>query len=210
MLISSNEVIAELTKHGIHVRGVLHLGAHECEEKGFYNNDLKISDENIVWIDANPELVEKAKANGHNNVYVGAISNDEKELDFKISNNGQSSSLLDFGLHARYHSWVHYVKTIKVKTETLGQFYNRNGLEPEKYNFWNLDIQGVEYDVLSAAKELLKYADAIYTEVNIAEVYKGCGLMDQIDELLFQNGFKRVITNLTPYKWGDALYIRTP
>lgn len=210
MLISSNEVISELNKYGIKVRGVLHLGAHECEEKGFYNNDLKVPDENIVWIDANPELVQKATAAGHKNVYVGAISNDEKELDFKISNNGQSSSLLDFGLHAQYHSWVHYVKTIKVKTETLGSFYNRNGLNPENYNFWNLDIQGVEYDVLSAAQDLLAYADVIYTEVNTAEVYKGCGLMEQIDELLFRNGFKRVITNLTPYKWGDAMYIRSP
>ena len=44
-------------------------------------------------------------------------------------------------------------------------------------------------------------------EVNQTEVYKGCGLISDIDTFLLQYNFKRVLTNITPYGWGDALYI---
>jgi FkbM family methyltransferase len=208
MLIKGDEVADILNKHGINVRGVLHIGAHELEERPFYNNTLNVVDDDIVWVDANPELVSKATSSGHKNVYCGAISADEKELDFKISNNGQSSSLLDFGLHKQHYPWIHYVNTIKVKTETLGSFFNRNNLDGRKYNFWNLDIQGVEYDVLRSATEFFAQVDAIYTEINTAEVYKGCGLLNEIDDLLTSYGFTRIRTEMTGAQWGDALYIK--
>lgn len=210
MLIRGNEVLSILSAHGIRPTGVLHIGAHECEEKEFYNTILQISDDKIVWIDANPLLVERMRSRGHLNVYQGAISSEAKELDFNVSNNGQSSSLLEFGLHEKYHSHVHYVAKIKVHTETLAQFYERNKIDGTPLNFWNLDIQGVEYDVLraAAADGLLEECKAIYTEVNTGEVYKGCGLMSQIDELLAPYGFKRVRTEMTNCEWGDALYIK--
>jgi len=208
MLIKGDEVADILNKHNIQVHGVLHIGAHELEERSFYNHTLNVSDNDIVWVDANPELVNKAVVAGNKNVYCGAISADEKELDFKISNNGQSSSLLDFGLHKQHYPWINYVNTIKVKTETLGSFFTRNNLDGKKYNFWNLDIQGVEYDVLRAATEFFSSVDAIYTEVNIAEVYKGCGLLSQIDELLEGYRFTRIRTEMTGAQWGDALYIK--
>ena len=210
MLIRGHEVLAILNAHGIVPTGVLHIGAHECEEKDFYNTILQIPDNKIVWIDANPVLVDRMRARGHLNVYQGAISYESKELDFNVSNNGQSSSLLDFGLHEKYHSHVHYVAKIKVQTETLAQFYARNEVDGSAFDFWNLDIQGVEYDVLraAAADGLLEGCKAIYSEVNTGEVYKGCGLMSQIDELLAGHGFKRVRTEMTRCEWGDALYIK--
>ncbi len=209
MLIKGEEVKSILDQYKIVTHGVLHIGAHELEERGFYNNTLHVTDDNIVWIDANPRLVAQARAHGNANVYQGAISYESKELDFHITNNGQSSSLLEFGTHAIHHPWVHFVDHIKVQTETLGQFFQRNNLDGKKYNFWNLDIQGVEYDALRAATEFLPYVDAIYTEVNTAEVYRGCGLLSQIDELLTTHGFKRIRTEMTPANWGDALYIRS-
>jgi hypothetical protein len=35
MLIDGNRIKALLDEYGINVRGIIHLGAHECEEKGF-------------------------------------------------------------------------------------------------------------------------------------------------------------------------------
>ncbi len=208
MLIKGEEVKHILDQYNIVTHGVLHIGAHELEEREFYNKILHITDDEIVWIDANPRLVARARAEGHTNVYQGAISNESKELDFHISNNGQSSSLLELGTATHDYPWLHYVDHIKVQTETLGQFFQRNNLDGTKYNFWNLDIQGVEYDVLRAATDFFPYVNAIYTEINTAEVYKGCGLLSQIDELLQAHNFKRVRTEMTHAHWGDALYVR--
>ena len=58
MLIDYDVISDLLKKFNIEVRGVLHIGAHECEEKSFYNHSLKISDDKIIWIDGNKEKVD--------------------------------------------------------------------------------------------------------------------------------------------------------
>jgi len=64
MLIDGNTVIKLLVQHSIKTKGVLHVGAHKCEEKPFYNNILNIDNQNVVWIDANEDLVKLNKAKG--------------------------------------------------------------------------------------------------------------------------------------------------
>jgi hypothetical protein len=44
--------------------------------------------------------------------------------------------------------------------------------------------------------------------VNTAEVYKGCGQLNEVDDFLKTHGFKRVKTELTNEYWGDAIYIK--
>lgn len=93
-------------------------------------------------------------------------------------------------------------------TETLTDFFNRTKLNAENYNVWNFDIQGSELNVFKGSPELLQYADVIYTEVNSGEVYKNCGILSEMDTFLDAYGFSRVATEMTPYKWGDAVYIK--
>jgi hypothetical protein len=54
----------------------------------------------------------------------------------------------------------------------------------------------------------IKYAKVLYLEVNEKELYKNCGLIHEIDAFLEEYKFKRNVTIMTPYGWGDALYIR--
>ena len=49
----------------------------------------------------------------------------------------------------------------------------------------------------------------MYLEVNEKELYKNCGLINEIDAFLANYGFKREITCMTPHGWGDALYIKS-
>lgn len=86
-------------------------------------------------------------------------------------------------------------------------FFVRNNIDASKYNFWNFDIQGAELMALKGATQSIKYAKAIYLEVNEKELYKNCGLITEIDTFLLQYKFKRVLTNITIHGWGDALYI---
>jgi hypothetical protein len=92
---------------------------------------------------------------------------------------------------------------------TVDTFLNRQNLDARKYDFWNFDIQGAELMALKGAINALDYVKALYLEVNTEEVYKGCGRMNEIDEFLGVRGFKRVITDITEYGWGDALYVKT-
>jgi len=207
MLISFEEINRILVSKNIHIKGALHIGAHECEELPFYHS-MGIPFENIIWIDAIPLKVEQAKLRGIPNVYNAVVTDkDEDEVEFHISNNGQSSSVLEFGTHLQEHPHVFYVDKIKKKTITIDSFFKRNNLDASKYDFWNFDIQGAELMALKGAIQSIQNVKVLYLEVNEKELYKDCGLMPEIDEFLATYHFKRVLTNMTQYGWGDALYI---
>ena len=209
MLIPQDKVIESLKTHNIQVNGVLHIGAHECEELSFYHR-LGLMDEQVVWIDAMPNKVVEALHRGITTIFQGIITDkDDEPIKFNVSNNGQSSSVLEFGTHSAEHPHVHFVSSFEGKTTTIDTFFSRKSLNPQDYTFWNLDIQGAEYLALTGAKESLKYANALYLEINEKELYVGCTLLPQLDEFLLEKGFTRVITEMTEHGWGDALYLRT-
>lgn len=207
MLIKCDVIKSLLDKHGISVKGVLHVGAHECEELGFYNNILNTN--NIIWVDGNIDKVSEMQKKGIDNIYSAVISDEEKDIMFHITDNTQASSILELNHDEGYYNNIHIIRNISCRTERLPTFLQRIGKDASQYNFWNLDIQGSEFALLKGAVELLDRCDAIYTEVNSAHVYRECGLIDDIDALLKEHGFERAITQWTGMNWGDALYIRT-
>ena len=207
MLISFEKINNILLSNNINIIGCFHIGAHECEELNFYNN-LGIPKEDIVWIDAIPSKVSEATNRGIPNVYNAIITDkDDEEIVFNISNNVQSSSVLEFGTHSQEHPGVIYVDKIQQKSITIDTFFERNNIDASKYNFWNFDIQGAELMALKGATQSIKHAKALYLEVNEKELYKNCGLITEIDIFLSEYNFKRVLTNITGHGWGDALYI---
>jgi hypothetical protein len=208
MLIDIKRLKTILDVHNIQIKGILHVGAHECEEKDSYNSVLQVSDENIIWVDANDTLTKKNLVNGIPNCFTAVLDKSAHPAVFYLTNNGQSSSLLEFGLHKDYHPHVSVIGSYPVMTETLTDFFNRTNLNPAKYNVWNFDIQGSELNVFKGSAELLQYADVIYTEINTGEVYKQCGQLAEMDVFLSNYGFKRVETEITQYQWGDAVYLK--
>jgi hypothetical protein len=208
MLISHDEVVYLLKERSIHIHGALHIGAHECEELGFYAK-LGLKSEDLIWIDAMQHKVDQAKARGIPNVYQGVMSeNDDEVVDFNISNNGQSSSMLEFGTHSTHHPHVHYIDKHQLLTQRVDTFFMKNALDARRYDFWNLDIQGAELLALKGGMESLKHVKAIYLEVNTEKVYKDCALIGDIDMFLGAFGFIRIRTEITEFNWGDALYVK--
>jgi FkbM family methyltransferase len=207
MLITVDEVKRVLLANNISVHGSFHVGAHDCEELSVYNH-LGIKNEDVVWIDAIPEKVAEARQKGIPNVYNAVITDkDDEDILFNVSNNVQSSSVLELGTHLQEHPDVRYVKQIKMKTITIDTFFERNNIDASKYDFWNFDIQGAELMALKGATKSIQYAKVMYLEVNERELYKNCGLITAIDAFLAEYKFKRVLTNMTHSGWGDAVYI---
>jgi FkbM family methyltransferase len=207
MIIDIEEVKNVLASKKIKLNGCFHIGAHECEELNIYNN-LGIKTEDIVWIDALPGKVYEATCRGIPNVFNAVITDkDDEKVVFNVANNGQSSSILEFGTHSIEHPGIVYINKINQKSITVDSFFERNNLDASKYDFWNFDIQGAELLALKGATKSIKYAKVLYLEVNSKELYKNGALINEIDEFLAQYNFKRVLTNMTIHKWGDAMYI---
>ena len=207
MLIPFSEIVKLLRTKNINVSGILHVGAHKCEELSSYVKE-GVDDTNIAWIDAQGELVEEMKQKGVKNIHAHCILDVETTVPFWKTTNGESSSVLEFNTHAIHHPHVQICGQESVETITLKHFLDRYP-EYSKFNFWNLDIQGVELRALKSAEEYINNVDAIYTEVNTEEVYENCDQMDDITEFLKSKGFTLVAHNIyIEYGWGDALYIR--
>jgi len=193
-------------KYGV-PSGVIHIGAHMREEKSDY---ISAGINELLWIEANPKVFASSLSQGLSdselffNEVIADV--DDQLLDFKITNNGQSSSILDLDKHKIYHPHIHVTETVTVTTKRFDTLAKENSIDVSKYNFLNLDIQGAELLALKGFGDLLAGIDYIYTEVNETDIYKDCALIGEIDEYL--SDFKRVETAMTQFKWGDALYRR--
>ena len=191
-------------KYNINFKGILHVGAHECEELNDY--EKYITRNKILWIEAMPHKVEFCKEK-YNNLYIeqAVVSDTIENVLFKVANNGQSSSILDFGLHSQFHPHVHYIGAFECETQLLKNILPKYNID---YNFLNFDIQGAELKALKGMEEYLYKVDYLYTEVNSDQVYRGCAVINELDDYLKQFGLIRVETKWTEFRWGDAFYIK--
>ena len=115
MLINLHELVK---KYNIQFKGILHVGAHECEELKDYT--LYITNDKILWVEALPNKVQQCKQKYPNILIENAVVSDTIEIvKFNVSNNGQSSSILEFGLHSKFHPHVHYVNSFQTETKLL-------------------------------------------------------------------------------------------
>lgn len=193
------------------IKGIIHIGAHEAEE---YESYKDISVEKMIWIEANPDLIGflENKFNGIDNIKIfnEAIFDEEKSVSFKISNNLQSSSILNLKEHKKLFPNIHYVKEIKTITKRFDNLCIEKDINIEDYNFLNVDVQGVDLNVILSFGKLLDNIDFVYSEINTVEVYEGCHTIDQFDSTMNSKGFERVMTHIYHGGgWGDALYIKS-
>jgi FkbM family methyltransferase len=193
------------------VNGIIHIGAHDCEERIKYLSRFnEVTDDDIIWIDALKHKVEEIQGkNSSIRIYNECIgNNDDESVIFKVTNNFQSSSFLSLKEHLIEHPDIYEITQIEMKTKTLKTFYDENNLKYDKYNFMALDIQGAELLALKGAAEILNTVDYIYIEVNTKELYESCALLPEIDEYLSTFGFSRDNILMTEHGWGDAFYTK--
>jgi FkbM family methyltransferase len=208
MLIDFNKL---WPKYNIHPKGVLHVGSSKGQETEHYVN-LGVND--VVYIEALPnvfkDLVEHVKKfKGKFTCINACISEiDGGEVIFNVANNeGQSSSMLEFGTHSKQHPSVKFNDHLKLTTIRIDGLYQKYGLN-NKYDFLNVDLQGSEMAALKSMGHHLNEFKWAYVEVNKEPLYIGCPLIGEIDEYLGSFGFIRVETKWSRHMWGDAMYER--
>jgi FkbM family methyltransferase len=197
-------------KYDIKPKGVLHVGANVGEEAPVYD---ELGIKKVIWVEANEKLLPQlsAQCRKFNHSYLHACISDVhgEEVTFNISNNaGQSSSILELGTHKTAHPEVHYVEKVTMLTKRLDCVFN-SPFDFHSYDFLNIDLQGAELKALRGMGELLHRFKWAYLEVNQAELYKGCALVEDIDMYMIGYGFRRAETKWCGNTgWGDALYVK--
>jgi hypothetical protein len=180
-------------KFNLKIDGILHIGACYCEELFDYIN-VGVPVEKIIWVEANPEIVEE-NLKKYKNIIIDSFvccDTDIGTSKLNVTNNKQSSSILDFDLHKKFYPDIKYTHQVEVINKRIDTYYKEKSF-PE-----NLKGMGT----------LLNNFQYIYIEVNRKYLYKDCALVDDIDNYLKQYKFERVLTSWTDQEWGDAFYIK--
>ena len=181
-------------------KGVIHIGAHRCEEQKYYNDYPK-----TLWIDGNDDLCKE-----YPQIVNAIISDkDDEEVSFIITNNdAMSSSILELKEHLVEHPTCLESTRITKKTITLDSLIEKQNFSHDDFDLLVMDIQGAELHALKGSTKVLPHINAIITEVNTKELYENCALLPDLDAFLSNEGFIRIYTPVTKFGWGDALYIR--
>ena len=190
---------------------VIHCGAHLAEELEEYE---RAGWEEVVWIEANPNLIsglaERVKGHPKSKVVSATLwSTSGKRLSLKVANNSYSSSILDFGTHAKTYPNITFESEIEVHTQTLDSLLlDREDIQEA---LLVLDLQGAELEALKGAQNSLSKFDFIYTEVSESNLYQDQGNWKAISEFLKTFGMTLVDWQYsTDLNWGNALYQKQP
>lgn len=194
-----------ISDFNLKISGVIHIGGHHGQEYEYYQ---KIGLQNIIFIEPHPRSFEILLQNVGKectlfNVALGNFEG-QTEMFTEEANQGQSSSLLRPALHVRQYPNIVFNGRVSVNVTKLDLLPFDRSL----YNFINIDVQGYELEVFKGGTDTLKGIDYIYAEVNRAELYKNCAMVEDLDKFLAGYAFRRVDTWWDGITWGDALYAK--
>jgi FkbM family methyltransferase len=199
------------------IKKVLHVGADRGGELGQYET---IGVEEVVWVEANPEVYGELLTNlGNWNSHVVShpynvlISDHNGFQDFHlyygwdagpmVGNKGMSSLLKASPNHwsAQCHRG-----TLNLQCYTLDSFLEQEGLDSQ-YDLLNMDVQGAELMVCYGAPKTLANVRYINTEVTMYEPqYQDNPLFPELQGFLEGLGFEYVAVNMSAPNWGDAIF----
>jgi len=196
-------------------RRVIHVGANSGQEREVYRmHGLK-----VVWIEPIPAVFEKLKHNlihypDQSALQALVTDQDDKVYTFNVaSNEGASSSILEFGQHSDIWPEVRFQHTIELKSVTLTTLFREHAIKPDAKDALVLDTQGSELLVLQGSLPILQQICYIKTEVADFEVYEGCCKLDELTTFLEAQGFRELTrdtfaTHPSGGKCYDVLFAR--
>ncbi len=197
-------------------RGVIHVGAHEGQERAHYD---RAGLRRQLWLEPQPEIFRRLVANLPNDPRVQAFQlacgskPGVATMHVLEGNQGMSNSLLPpKDVLSLYQGFTEGGR-FEVPVVRLDDLLRDQGLSPADYSLLALDVQGFELEVLKGASGLVeggaagRGVEAVISEVSEVELYAGNARLSQIDEFLEARGFRRVITRLNAKRTGDAVYV---
>ncbi len=196
-----------LTSNPVMIDCGAHIGADSIELARIFPKGKVHSFEPVPFI--YKQLQKNSKKFPNINCYPIALSNEDGYAQIQISEGGSdaSSSLLIPKEHLIDHKEVLFKESLKVKTETLDTWAEKNNIL--RIDFLWLDMQGFEMQMLKASTKVLPTVKVIFTEVSIKETYEGVILYNEYRSWLESIGFTMEIEMIPKASdQGNVLFVR--
>ena len=198
-----------ISKYDMNITGVIHVGGHFGEEYHTYKNINTIN--KIAFFEPDKksflQLLETTSHDNRVECFEKGLGSISGTSNFYRSSDceGQANSTLEPLIVKDIYPAIVFTEIDNIEIELLDK-YNFSS----DYNLLNMDVQGGELNVLLGASSTLEKIQYVLTEVNLAELYKNCARIEDLDYFLGKYNFKRVETGLEveTQTWGDALYIK--
>jgi FkbM family methyltransferase len=202
---NNQELKDYMTKHGVKISGVIHVGAHFGQENSTYV-ELGINkriffeplETNFInlqsYVDKEAILIKKA------------LGNEKKLIEMFVENNNNkmSSSILEPLLHKTQFPNIVFETTETVEMDRLDDM----DLDLTDINMMNIDVQGYELEVLKGSVNTLKQIDYIILEINSVELYKNCPMFDDINNFLIGHGFECIDQFWWGGNFGEGFFVK--
>ena len=167
----------------------------------------------IISFEPLPDAFEKLKNDSFDDreweVANHAVGNIDGAIEIHISKNSYSSSVLNMlPAHSNSAPDTEYVNTIKVpifKVDSMIDKYYNEG----KNLFVKVDTQGFERNVFEGCANSLDKIMGFQMELSLLPLYKGETLMQDMVDLLRENGFKLMLLEQGHYNYstGELLQV---
>jgi FkbM family methyltransferase len=202
-----NEVKAQILNNILlSSKGVLHIGAHFAEEAEEYSNALKP----VLWIEADPKIFQTLNSRVskfHRQQAKCALLGDANVSQVKFyraSNEGASSSIFNLAQN-------HGFSNLKVEQELTLPMVRLDSIlstsDIETLDYWVIDVQGAELNVLRGAGGLINLANFILVEASNREIYNGGVKFSDLNNFLVENSFVR-LWDLGFKEHSNLIYVR--
>lgn len=195
--------------------GVLQVGANSGQEISYFaENGISLG----AFIEPLDEPFQVLKARcasqeGYLPVQALCSSSDGMDVTFHVSsNNGESSSLLRPARHLTDYTWVHFPKTLVIRSFTLDTIFRAiKQSRPEIGNAIDMlfmDVQGAELEVIKGANTVLNQVKYIYTEVGLGGGYENDVILVDLISYLKHYGFDIYNLDIGRTGFGNALFVK--
>lgn len=168
-------------------KGILHIGASTGEEAPEYHR-LNLP---VLWIEADPETFEGLKVRLKRFPDQKAVnillSDRDAEVDFFVTDNsGLSSSVHPLTSKGRQNF---NIKNIQSKRLSANRMDSIKNIDFGVHDFWIIDVQGHELQVLKGAELTLKHAKWILIEISTLVFYENQSVFHEVHKWLVNQGF---------------------
>lgn len=168
--------------------GILHIGAHEGQEAEIYNRLSKP----VIWIEAIPLYFERLQKNikpFRNQIALNVLLDSQCHSSrnfFITSNNGESSSIYPLAGND-YWQGLENSEVCKLPSKRLDCISLHQ--EMRDFDYWIVDVQGAELEVLKGAGELLSYCRYLQVEISQEKFYEGGAEFQELRAFLKSKSF---------------------
>ncbi len=203
--------LRQYTGLNLPLKKLVHIGANTGQEVEPYDQ----ADIEGYHVEAHPEYFAQVAARCSSTRKQKAVlaccdQASGRTVEFNVTSNGQSSSLLPLGRHAVAYPFITVTDKIQLQTTTIDDLINAGSL-PADPDWMVIDVQGAESRVIAGAEKLLESGKlwGLQVEVALDSLYEGGPSFERLyTDYLKPKGYYLKHADFNLFGWTNALFLK--